>query len=182
MQLATSAFTSLICSCQAMQRTPAQSVGCFKLPPRQVLTLTIRAAGELRLAHGQAWVTFANAADDATVRAGDHFLQAGEVLKLARGQQVVMESLQTQPDSAVNASVYFSWVPDSAVSRAVLPRAVQSAHIDVRQPLRDLGHALHLAGNALGRLVQGLAAGLAGALVPHHSPTTCTAQCLTIRN
>lgn len=174
---------SLICYSDAAQRSPAHAVGCFKLQPSHALTLTIRMPGELQIAHGQVWVTFRNAVGDASVRGGDHFLHAGEVLKLARGQQVVMESVGAQSESSVSASAYFSWVPEAALSRAVLPRPVQAAHIDVRQPLRDLGLALHLAGNALGRLVQGLAAGLAGALVPHRGPATCTSEpCLTIRN
>ena len=163
MQLATPAFASLICSCQAMQYTPAQAVGSFKLRPLQALTLTIRASGELRLAHGQAWLTFANAAQDASVRAGDHFLQAGEVLHLACGQQVVMESLKEQPDS----SVYFSWEPDAALSLATSPRRVQ--HAQVRQPLLDLGAALHQAAWALGRLVHGLGSSLACTLMLRRS-------------
>ncbi|MGB4115237.1 MAG: DUF2917 domain-containing protein [Polaromonas sp.] len=154
---------SLICSSQAMQHTPARAVGCFKLPTRHALTLIIRAPGELRLAHGQAWLTFANAAQDATVRAGDHFLQAGEVLHLACGQQVVMESMNAQADS----SVYFSWEPDAALSLATSPRHVQ--HAQVRQPLMDLGAALHQAAWALSRLVHGLGLRLACSLMLRRS-------------
>jgi Protein of unknown function (DUF2917) len=169
---------SLICSQQATLQVPAQAVSCFKLSAGRALSLTPRAPGELRIAHGQVWVTFGNAAQDITARAGDHFLTAGEWLRLAPGQQLVMEAHEKESPEPV----YFSWEPDAAVSRPVSSRSVLPARIDVRQPLRDLGLALHLAGNALGRLAQCLAAGLAGVFVPHRSPATCTAQCLTIRN
>jgi hypothetical protein len=158
------ASVSLICSSQAMLCTPAHAVGCFKLPPRHALTLSIRTSGELRLAHGQVWVTFANAAQDASVRAGDHFLQAGEVLRLTCGQQVVMEALDADADSLV----YFNWVSDAAMSLAASPRRVQHARQEVRQSMLDLGTALHQTGWALGRLVQGVGRSLACTLMLRH--------------
>lgn len=166
----------LICSSQAIDRTPARAVGCFKLPTHRALTLSIKAPGELRIAHGRVWLTLTDAVQDETVRAGDHFLKAGELLRLARGQQVVMEALDTQPASSLNSSAissaYFSWEPDAALSltaRALLPRRVQYAHAEVRQPLLDLGVALHQAGWALGRLVHGLSRGLACTLMLRRS-------------
>lgn len=126
----------------------------------------------MRIAHGRVWVTFGNSADDAGVRAGDHFLNAGEVLRLACGQQVVMEAFDTQSGSSVNTPVYFSWEPDAALSlaaRASSSRRVQHAHAEVRQPLLDLGTALHQAGWALGRLVHGLGRSLACTLMLRRS-------------
>ena len=141
-----------------MQRTPVHALGYFKLQPRHALTLTIRAPGELRIAHGKVWLTFANAAQDASVRAGDHVLQPGEALQLAGGQTVVMEAV----DSRLDEAVYFSWEPVAALSAdvSVSPRRLQQAH-EVRQPLLDLGEALHQAGRAFGRLVHGVASNLA---------------------
>ena len=104
--------------------------------------LTPRAPGELRIAHGKAWVTFGNAANDITARAGDHFLGAGDMLRLLSGQQLVMESHEKND----NAFLYFSCEPDAAVSRAASSRSAQSSRVQVRQLLRDLGLALHLAG------------------------------------
>ena len=124
------------------------------------MSLTPRAPGELRIAHGKAWVTFGNAANDITARAGDHFLGAGDMLRLLPGQQLVMESHEKND----NAFLYFSWEPDAAVSCAASSRSAQSSRVQVRQLLRDLGLALHLAGNALSRLVQGLAAGAGSGL------------------
>ena len=160
---------SLICFSQAVQSTPARAVGCFKLQPRHALSLSINAPGELRIAHGRVWVTFGNSADDAWVRAGDHFLSAGEVLRLAWGQQVVMESIDAQPHSSANTPVYFSWEPDAALLQAGSPRRVQHARSQLRQPLLDLAAALHQAGWALGRLVHGVGSSVACALMPRRS-------------
>ena len=160
---------SLICSSQAIECTPARAVGCFKLPTHHALTLSIRTSGELRIAHGRVWVTFGNAADDAEVRAGDHFLNAGEVLRLACGQQVVMEAFGTHSGSCVNAPVYFSWEPDAALRPADSPRRAYRAQSEVRQPLLDLPAALQQAGWALGRLVHGVGRSLACSLTLRRS-------------
>lgn len=144
----------LICSQQATNQVPAHAVGCFKLSAGRAMSLTPRVPGELRMAHGRVWVTFANAAGDASVRAGDHFVNAGEALRLQPGQQLVLEAYEKN----VNESVYFNWEPDAVLSLAASPRRPQLAHAEVRQPLLDLAAALHQAGWAFGRLVQGLAA------------------------
>ena len=159
---------SLICSQQATSRAPERAVGCFKLTAGCAMSLAPRASGELRIAHGLAWVTFGNAANDITARAGDHFLGAGDLLRLLPGQQLVMESHKKND----NACVYFSWEPDAAVSRAAVTGSAQSSSVQVRQSLRDLGLALHLTGNALGRLVQVLATGIASLVVPHRCTIT----------
>ena len=144
---------SLICSQQANRQVPAHAVGCFKLSSGQALSLTPRASGELRIAHGRVWATFANASGDVSARAGDHFVNAGEALRLQPGQQLVLEAY----DNAPQGHVYFSWEPDAAMNRVALPRRAQHTHAEVRQPLLDLGKALQHAAWAFGRLVQGLA-------------------------
>lgn len=144
----------LICSQQATHQVPAHAVGCFKLGAGHAMSLTPRVPGELRMAHGRAWVTFANAANDSTARAGDHFLAAGDLLRLQAGQQLVLEMIENNPQQ----SVYFSWEPDAILSLEVSPRRLQTGQAEVRQPLLDLGAALHQAGWALGRLVHGLGA------------------------
>ena len=154
-------FASLICSQQASNHAPAHAVGCFKLPPGHALSLMPRASGELRIAHGRVWATFANAAGDASVRAGDHFVNAGDALRLQPGQQVVLEAY----DNAPQGHVYFSWEPDATLSRVASPRRVPHARTDVRPSLHDLGAGLHQAGGAFGRLVQGLAGNLAYTLM-----------------
>ncbi len=165
MNHATPDFYRLICSCQALLPTPAHAVGCFKLPHRHAMTLTITAPGELRIAHGRVWVTFANAAQDASVRAGDHFLQLGDVLHLACGQQVVMETLDAGPDAAA----YFSWQPDAALSAARAVSTPLLQHAEIRQPLLELSAALHQAGRAFRRLLHGLGSSLACTLMVRRS-------------
>ena len=157
---------SLICSQQAMNQIPARAVGCFKLHARRAMSLVPNTSGELRIAHGQVWVTYANAALDVSARAGDHFLQPGDVLHLTCGQKVVMEAF----DSSPNTSVYFSWEPDAVASQRVSSRRLQPAQSEVRQALLDLVAALHQAGWALGRLVQGLAGHAVCTLMPRRSP------------
>lgn len=150
----------LICSQQATNLVPAYAMGCFKLSAGRAMSLTPRMPGELRIAHGRVWATFANAANDSRVLAGDHFLDAGDLLRLQPGQQLVLEMVENN----FHESVYFSWEPDSVLSLAATPRRAQLAHAEVRQPLLDLGAALHQAIRAFGRLVQGLAAHAVGPL------------------
>lgn len=144
--------------------------GCWKLGSGRALTLRPSQAGVLRIAHGQVWITFANAHADDGVRAGDHFLGAGEELKLLPGQSLVME-----PWLVGGATpAYFSWDPLpvaagvalASPSRHVLAQRAVSLpwRAGVAQPLRDLRGALGLAAAASGRLAFGLV-GLAGAAV-----------------
>ena len=155
----------LFCSHQATHKVPAYAVGCFKLSAGRAMSLSPNMPGELRIAHGSVWLTFTNAASDSTARAGDHFLGAGDLLRLQPGQHLVMEGYEKN----ASESVYFSWEPDAVMSSAALPRRVRHVHADVRQPLLDLGTALHQAAWALGRLVQGLAAHALGALTLRRS-------------
>ena len=153
--------TSLICSQQPVDNVPTRAVGCFKLSAGRAMSLTPTVPGELRIAHGRVWLTFGNAADNAAVRAGDYFLDAGDLVRLYPGQRLVMEVISKNTDQ----SVYFSWEPDAALSLAASPRRAHCTQIDVQQPLRDLGGALHQAGWALGRMAQGLAGNLACTLM-----------------
>ena len=92
-----------------VQPVPAHAVGNFKLATHRALTLTLKSAGMLRIAHGQAWLTFAEAANDTSARAGDHFLSSGQTIFLKGAQVVVIEAL--------NADLYFdvaSCVPSQA--------------------------------------------------------------------
>jgi hypothetical protein len=145
--------------------------GCWKLGSGRALTLRPTEAGVLRIAHGQVWITFNNAHQDDGVRGGDHFLGAGEELKLLPGQVLVMESWH-----AANASpAYFSWDPLPAAAgvalaspsrHALAQRAVSLPwRAGVAQPLRDLRGALGLAAAASGRLVFGFAGVLGTALL-----------------
>ena len=164
----TTDLSSLICSQQAIITASARTVGCFALPAGHATSLLPNAAGELRIAHGHVWVTFANAALDSSARGGDHFLHAGDVLHLAGGQEVVMEVLGTRLETAENALAYFCWEPRAVLSQIMRPRQLHHTQVGVRQSLQELVAALHQVGGALGRLAQGLVGQATGTLV--HKP------------
>ena len=75
------------------------------VPAGQALSLRARRAGVLRSTSARLWLTLSSAADDASVRGGDHFLEPGEGLALAAGQAVVLE-----PWSA-GVAASFAWEP-----------------------------------------------------------------------
>ncbi|MES2415316.1 MAG: DUF2917 domain-containing protein [Pseudomonadota bacterium] len=119
--------------------------GCWKLSHGSALTLLAGQAGKLRIAHGRVWITFDDAGQDSVVRAGDHFLEAGESIALAAGRSLVMESFVSGQATAA----YFTWEPVPQTSGAM-------------QLLRDLLVAVGLVGSAAARLVRGVAGGLMG--------------------
>ena len=143
--------------------------GCWKLGDGRALTLRPTQPGVLRMARGRVWITFDNAQQDDGVRGGDHFLGAGDALKLLPGQVLVMESW----NGAKSSAAYFSWDPlPASVGPAIAntPRRIFSSsaprRAGVAQPLRDLQSALGLAASASGRLVWGLAGTVAAAVLP----------------
>ena len=150
MQQSNAYLLGIISSSEKFGHQPSGSVASFKLLPYHAITLCVQTAGELRVAHGQLWVTFTGAATDASVVAGDHFLQPGESLCIADGQSVVMEALDV-PASGEEMQVI--WAPNA--------QALQPLPADeVRQALTDLGGALYQAAFACSRLLQGLAGGV----------------------
>lgn len=63
-----------------------------------------KAPGVLRVTQGSAWVTFNDAANDASVQAVDYFLNANQNLQIKAGQVLVLEAL--------SADVFFNFVFD----------------------------------------------------------------------
>ena len=118
--MSNSSLTSGFAICQQPKAhsAPAHAVGCFKLAPNGALTLTPKTHSVLRVAHGRVWVTFANASQDLTARAGDHFLDLGQTLPLSAGQVVVMEAMS--PD------VYFDLTLDAQSMASFSQAAVKS--------------------------------------------------------
>ena len=121
MSTAPSPSNPSICQQPKAHSTPAHAVGGFKLKTNGALTLTPKTHAVLRIAHGQVWVTFANASQDLTVRAGDHFLHLGQTLRLSEGQAVVMEAL--------SSDVYFDLQPDTQSLASLSQAAVKSAPV-----------------------------------------------------
>ena len=83
---------------------PAQAArppGSCQLAAGQAVTLRARQPGRLRVTQGQVWITFDNAAHDASVRAGDHVLGAGDSVALRAGQSLVMQAWARQGQAQV---------------------------------------------------------------------------------
>lgn len=97
----------------AASLTESRTGGDCLLPAGRAVTLRARQAGVLRIVQGRVWITFDHADRDGRVQAGDHFLGAGEALRLSAGDTVVMESwtggggsitcFKPEPASAVRA-------------------------------------------------------------------------------
>ena len=160
--------TALICTQQANSQLPARAVGCFKLSARHAMSLTPNVPGELRITHGRVWVTFGHAADDADARAGDYFLDTGDLMRLAPGQQLVVEVHHPVTGQQRVDPAYFSWEPDAATSKVAPLIQASYTRCDVQQPLHDLGSALRQAGKAMDRLVQAAAGNLVCMLCRDH--------------
>ena len=150
---------------QALQASAGTDkvAGCWKLGPGRALTLRATRPSVLRIAQGLVWLTFDNAHHDGGVRGGDHFLGAGDSVRLLSGQALVMESYSA-PGPSVALAAFFSWDPLPATSSvATASRRVPvfstgpAWRNDVLQPLSDLRAAFVLAGKASARLLCGLA-------------------------
>jgi Protein of unknown function (DUF2917) len=135
--------------------------GAFALQAGHAITLRPKAQAMLRITQGAAWVTLPS-------QPGDHFLRAGDSLRISACDRVVMEAWQVP----ATQSLYFDWDPlpmqitaaDTVAARGnrlsapkwSAPRPSYCAA--VRQPLADLRAALALAVGATGRLATGFAA------------------------
>ena len=142
----------------ATQFAPLEPAGSWKLDGGHAVTLQDPRAAVLRITHSRVWATLDGPHAGPGNNRGDLVLTAGERLALRAGQRVVIE-----PWSAMaRESVCFSW--DPAPVAATLPVALQQRGVAgsrlqaaVVCPLRDLGLALKMAAQALGRLVWGIA-------------------------
>ena len=140
-------YSTAICQQAVAQPTPASAVGCFKLQRGRAMTLTLKTAGELRLAHGSAWLTYAVAANDVTALAGDHFLNAGQAMRLKAGQTVVLEALGSPmgaPNREPKDELYFELV--------VQPQGWVTFSSPATQARPVLAWALELVSSALERM------------------------------
>jgi hypothetical protein len=117
--------------------------GTWKLAAGRAITLRPRESGILRVAHGRLWITFDGPHTGPRNDLGDHFIGAGDQLRLCAGQRLVAEPWND------GAPAYFSWDP--------LPARNEAPPLSVVQPLADLRLAWTFGAGAFGRLVSGLA-------------------------
>ena len=145
----------------ALPASNAQAAGSWKLVNGHAVTLHDRNAAVLRITCGSVWATVDGPHAGPANNQGDLFLKAGDRLTLQAGQRVVIEPWR----ASANEAVYFSWDPATAAptltrQQDARPRPAQAGsrmQTAVLCPLRDLGLALRLAAQALGRLVWGIA-------------------------
>jgi Protein of unknown function (DUF2917) len=136
---------------------PSAHCGSFALHAGRAMTLQPRAAAQLRITEGAAWVTLDSLP-------GDHFLCAGDVLSVQPGDKVVM-----QPHLAPQ-HLYFDWDPVAMAAptaqgivlrgswlRQAVARPTRVGYCAaVLEPLADLRAALGLAAGAAARLAKGV--------------------------
>lgn len=129
---------------------------CWKLDAGHATTLQPHQAGVFRVAQGKIWATLDGPHPGHTMVQGDHFLEAGDSLKLQPGQRLVVETWslgdQAQPG-------YFSWEPQTEAvwdGRHEAASAGAQWRGGVVQPGRELAVALRSAATAAGRLAMGL--------------------------
>ena len=143
-----------------------ETAGSWKLSSGHAVTLRDAHAAVLRITHGRVWATVDGPHTGPANNQGDVVMEAGQRLTVLAGQRVVIEPWRAKSPTAANDSdaVYFSWDP----APAAVPHRTRAAmregsrwHPAVICPLRDLGRALVLATQALGRLTWGVA-GLLG--------------------
>ncbi len=129
----------------------AASPEAFALPAGQALTLQPATAAVLRITQGTAWVTLPSLP-------GDHFLRAGDALRVPVGDKLVMEAW---PHSAADP-LRFAWDAAPAALPATSPVNVAAGQLSyctaVLAPLADLRAALALGAGAAARLLLGLGA------------------------
>lgn len=60
----------------------------------KVTSLVAEQDSELSIKQGRVWATVGTGGEDADDNYGDHFLEAGQKLKVLKGQNLVFESMQ----------------------------------------------------------------------------------------
>ncbi len=157
-------------TCVAKRSAP---YGSFTLHAGRAIALLPHAAAVLRISQGTAWVTLPS-------QPGDHFLSAGDTLRVKAGDKVVMEPWHKAASPApATETLYFDWdpVPLQVAKSITAPKAAQQAVAlrgswyrlpvqpaprasycaAVLAPLADLRAAVALGAGAAARLTVGLA-------------------------
>ncbi len=92
--------------------------GCWTLARDRAITLDARQSGYLRIAHGAVWATLDGPhLQGAANEWGDQVLRSGARIRLASGQQIVLESYPL----AANEEACFSWEPEVSEPAPSMP-------------------------------------------------------------
>lgn len=124
------------------------AIGSWRLHPGHAMSLQPRRASLLRIYCGRVWVTQGGPYPVLGRESGDRFLSPGETLRVAAGARLVMEPLAEAGDER---PVHFDW------SEAPGQRPGESFAREVLVPARELQRAVVQSGQALARLLRGLA-------------------------
>lgn len=130
---------------------PGSTSGNWTLAAGQALSLRPTTRGVLRISGGKVWLTFGEVPLGDTVRSGDHFLAAGDVLDLLPVESLVLESLAT----GYNDAAGLMWAPAYAASRSPWASSRLAPQAASLQPLRALREALGKVALALWRAGRG---------------------------
>ena len=124
------------------------AIGSWRLHPGHAMSLRPRRASLLRIYCGRVWVTQGGPYPVIGRESGDRFLSPGETLRVPAGARLVMEPLAEAGDER---PVHFDW------TEAPHERAAERFAREVLVPARELQRAAVCGGQALGRLLRGLA-------------------------
>ena len=128
-----------------------QPAGSWKLRAGRAIPLRCNEASVLRIARGRVWVTTDAVHVGPPNDLGDFFLHAGEQMTLPANRRVVIEPWNPQ----AKEPAYFSWDPQPCMQQGAAMTTTRWQG-SVVSPMRDLGHALGMALQALGRLAWGI--------------------------
>ena len=64
--------------------------------PTKVISLVAEQDSELCIKQGRVWATVGTGGEDADDNYGDHFLDAGQKLRVSKGQNLVFESMNAE--------------------------------------------------------------------------------------
>ena len=124
------------------------AIGSWRLHPGHALSLRPRRASLLRIYCGRVWVTQGGPYPVLGRESGDRFLSPGDTLRVQAGARLVMEPLAEAGDER---PVHFDW------TEAPRQRAGERFALDVLVPARELQRAVIQSGQALVRVLRGLA-------------------------
>lgn len=124
------------------------AIGRWRLHPGHAMSLQPRRASLLRIYCGRVWVTSGGPYPVLGRESGDRFISPGETLRVPAGARLVMEPLAEAGDER---PVHFDW------TEAPRERAGERFAREVLVPARELQRAVAQSGQALTRVLRGLA-------------------------
>ena len=73
-----------------------------------IINIWAQQDSELRIQQGRAWATLGTGGEDVTDNYGDHFLSVGDTLVVAKGQNLVLESMGAKEEMLFKLEAIYS--------------------------------------------------------------------------